>query len=158
MIEVQCPFCSVDESRVAFSNESVIAIWDGFPVSRGHLLIISRRHTPAWSNLSPVEKAAFVEAIDKGRAAISERFSPDGFNVGFNENSAAGQTVFHFHLHIIPRYEGDVADPSGGVRHVIPDKANYLSSSEVASRAVINKKLITGGTDPLLPQMRRLVE
>jgi diadenosine tetraphosphate (Ap4A) HIT family hydrolase len=106
---VTCPFCSVHESRVAFSNESVIAIWDGFPVSRGHLLIIPRRNTPAWPNLTAIEKAAIVEAIDRGRATISERSSPDGFNVGFDENPAAGQTVSHFHLHIIPRYEGEVA-------------------------------------------------
>ena len=94
MIEVQCPFCSIDESRVAFSNESLIAIWDEFPVSRGHLLIIPRRHTPAWPNLSAVEKAAIVEAIDRGRATISERFSPDGFNVGFDEMRRLFATFF----------------------------------------------------------------
>jgi diadenosine tetraphosphate (Ap4A) HIT family hydrolase len=105
---MSCPFCSVDESRIAFSNDSVIAIWDGFPVSPGHLLIIPRRHTPAWMDLSSSEKAATWSAIDQAQGLISERFHPDGFNVGFNENSAAGQTVFHFHLHIIPRYEGDV--------------------------------------------------
>jgi superfamily II DNA or RNA helicase/HKD family nuclease len=94
-----------------------------------------------------------MEAIDQGQATISERFRPDGFNVGFNESSAAGQTVFHFHLHIIPRYEGDVADPRGGVRHVIPEKANYLLSSAVSSSAAIQRKLITGGADPLLPHL-----
>lgn len=132
-----CPFCSVDESRIAFSNESVIAIWDGFPVSQSHLLIIPRRHAPTWPSLSLVEKAAIMAAIDQGQATISERLRPDGFNVGFNENSAAGQTVFHFHLHIIPRYEGDVADPRDGVRHIIPEKANYLLSTAVSSSAAI---------------------
>jgi superfamily II DNA or RNA helicase/HKD family nuclease len=84
---------------------------------------------------------------------ISERFHPDGFNVGFNENSAAGQTVFHFHLHIIPRYEGDVADPRGGVRHVIPHKANYLTTGKGLLGPSIHQRLVTGGTDPLLPHL-----
>src|SRR3979411_138009 len=144
---MSCPFCWIDASRIAFSNDSVIAIWDGFPVSPGHLLIIPRRHTPAWPNLSSVEKAAIWAAIDQGQAAISERFRPDGFNVGFNESSAAGQTVLHFHLHIIPRYRGDVVDPRGGVRHVIPDKANYLAVDESLSEpTIISQKLVTGGT------------
>jgi superfamily II DNA or RNA helicase len=94
-----------------------------------------------------------MAAIDQGQATISERLRPDGFNVGFNENSAAGQTVFHFHLHIIPRYEGDVADPRDGVRHIIPEKANYLLSTAVSSSAAIQRKLITGGADPLLPHL-----
>jgi len=82
---MNCPFCSVDESRIAFSNDCVIAIWDGFPVSPGHLLIIPRRHAPTWANLSSSEKAATWSAIDQGQRLISERFQPDGFNVGFNE-------------------------------------------------------------------------
>jgi HKD family nuclease/diadenosine tetraphosphate (Ap4A) HIT family hydrolase len=150
---MNCPFCSVDESRIAFSNDCVIAIWDGFPVSPGHLLIIPRRHTPAWANLSSSEKAATWSAIDQGQRLISERFHPDGFNVGFNESSAAGQTVFHFHLHIIPRYEGDVADPRGGVRHVIPNKANYLTAGKSLLGPPIHQKLVTGGADPLLPHL-----
>jgi HKD family nuclease/diadenosine tetraphosphate (Ap4A) HIT family hydrolase len=150
---MSCPFCSVDESRIAFSNDSVIAIWDGFPVSPGHLLIIPRRHTPAWIDLSSSEKAATWSAIDQAQGLISERFHPDGFNVGFDENSAAGQTVFHFHLHIIPRYEGDVADPRGGVRHVIPNKANYLAADESLLGPPFHRRLVTGGADPLLPHL-----
>ena len=84
---------------------------------------------------------------------ISERFLPDGFNVGFNERAAAGQTVFHFHLHIIPRYSGDVADPRGGVRHVIPDKANYLAAGASLLETTTNQRLITGGDDPFLPHL-----
>jgi superfamily II DNA or RNA helicase/diadenosine tetraphosphate (Ap4A) HIT family hydrolase len=150
---MNCPFCAVDESRIAFSNDSVIAIWDGFPVNPGHLLIIPRRHAPAWGNLSSSEKAATWSAIDQGQRLISERFHPDGFNVGFNESSAAGQTVFHFHLHIIPRYAGDVADPRGGVRHVIPNKANYLTADKKLLGPSIHQKLVTGGDDPLLPHL-----
>ena len=151
---MSCPFCSVDESRIAFSNDCVIAIWDGFPVSPGHLLIVPRRHTPNWANLSTSEKAATWSAIDQGQRLISERFHPDGFNVGFNESTAAGQTVFHFHLHIIPRYEGDVADPRGGVRHVIPSKANYLTADKSLLGPSIHQKLVKGGADdPLLPHL-----
>jgi len=150
---MNCPFCSIDPSRIVFSNDLVIAIWDGFPVSPGHLLIIPRRHTPAWSSLDSADKAAVWLAVDQCQAVISERFRPDGFNVGFNENPAAGQTVFHFHLHIIPRYAGDVADPRGGVRHVIPDKANYLAVDERHSGTAIRQKLVKGGADPLLPHL-----
>jgi diadenosine tetraphosphate (Ap4A) HIT family hydrolase len=149
--EMSCPFCSIDPSRIAFSSDLVIAIWDGFPVSPGHLLIIPRRHSPAWSNLDSAEKAALWSAVDVGQTVISQRFRPDGFNVGFNESEAAGQTVFHFHLHVIPRYAGDVADPRGGVRHVIPDKANYLAAGESPSETI--QKLVKGGADPLLPHL-----
>jgi diadenosine tetraphosphate (Ap4A) HIT family hydrolase len=151
---MNCPFCSIDPSRIAFSNDLVIAIWDGFPVSPGHLLIVPRRHAPAWLDLSSVEKSAIWLAIDRGQALISERFRPDGFNVGFNQNAAAGQTVFHFHLHIIPRYTGDVADPRGGVRHVIPNKANYLVAVTRLPETTLSQRLVTGGDDPLFPHLR----
>src|ERR1019366_6728251 len=108
---MSCPFCSVDESRIAFANDSVIAIWDGFPVSPGHLLIVPRRHTTGWVGLSSPEKAAIWSAIDQGQATITEHFHPEGFSVGFNEGTTDGQTDSHFRLHIIPRYEGDVVDP-----------------------------------------------
>jgi superfamily II DNA or RNA helicase/diadenosine tetraphosphate (Ap4A) HIT family hydrolase/HKD family nuclease len=151
---MSCPFCSVDPSRVAFSNDLVIAIWDAFPVNPGHLLIIPRRHIPAWPDLSSAEKSAIWSAIDRGQAMISERFGPDDFNVGFNQGAAAGQTVFHFHLHIIPRYAGDVVDPRGGVRHVIPDKANYLVAGESLPETTLGQRLVTGGDDPLFPHLR----
>ena len=150
---MSCPFCSVDEGRIAFSNDLVIALWDRFPVSPGHLLVLPRRHAPAWPDLNSDEKSAIWSAIDQGQTVISERFLPDGFNVGFNERAAAGQTVFHFHLHIIPRYAGDVADPRGGVRHVLPDKANYLAAGASLVETTTNQRLITGGDDPLLPHL-----
>ncbi len=147
-----CPFCSIDENRIAFSNESVIAIWDGSPVSRGHLLIVPRRHTPGWSSLEPIERGAILDAIDQAYAIISERFRPDGFNVGFNENSAAGQTIFHFHLHIIPRYTGELTDAPGGMR-LVPEKDTYRLGREVVSGNPSERRLVTGGTDPLLPHL-----
>jgi superfamily II DNA or RNA helicase/diadenosine tetraphosphate (Ap4A) HIT family hydrolase len=144
-----CPFCSVDSSRIAFANEHVIAIWDAFPVNPGHLLIISRSHAPDWVDLSAAEKAAVWSAVDEAEAVIAQRFRPEGFNLGVNQGAAAGQTVFHFHLHVIPRYTGDVLDPRGGVRHVVPARANYLAGREPLAR-----KLVTGGEDPLLAHLR----
>jgi diadenosine tetraphosphate (Ap4A) HIT family hydrolase len=151
---MSCPFCSIDPNRIAFSNDLVMALWDGFPVSPGHLLIIPRRHALAWPDLTSIEKSAIWSAIDQGQTVIAERFRPDGFNVGFNERTAAGQTVFHFHLHIIPRYTGDVVDPRGGVRHVIPDKANYLATGSSLPEITLGQRLVTGGDDPLFPHLR----
>jgi diadenosine tetraphosphate (Ap4A) HIT family hydrolase/HKD family nuclease len=150
---MSCPFCRIDESRIAFSNDLVIAVWDGFPVNPGHLLIVPRRHTSSWVDLNSPEKAAIWSAVDQCQAAISERFHPDGFSVGFNEGSAAGQTDSHFHLHIIPRYKGDVVDPRGGIRQVIPSKANDPRRGESLPRPAIDQKLVTGGDDPLLPHL-----
>ena len=152
---MSCPFCSIDESRIAFSNDLVLAIWDSAAPSQhpGHLLIIPPRHAAAWSDLNPVEKSAIWSAIDRGQAVISEQFHPDGFNVGFNERAAASETIFHFHLHVIPRYAGDVADPRGGVRYVIPVKANYLSTGAGLLETTMSRRLVTGGDDPLLPHL-----
>jgi diadenosine tetraphosphate (Ap4A) HIT family hydrolase len=96
-------------------------------VSEGHLLIVPRRHVPTWFDASEEERAAITTAVDRGRELIESRHHPDGFNIGINVGEAAGQTVFHLHAHLIPRYSGDVPDPRGGVRHVIPDKGNYLA-------------------------------
>ena len=152
---MSCPFCSIDTRRIAFSNDLVFAIWDEFPVSPGHLLIVPRCHAPAWPNLSSIEKAAIWSAVDQGRSAIAGRFRPDGFNVGFNESAAAGQTVPHFHLHIIPRYVGDVVDPRGGVRNIIPDNTDYRTADDADFGMAIGQKLVTGGVDPLLPHLLR---
>ena len=87
-------------------------------------------HSPIISEFeTPEEQAAVMRGIDVARAAILERYRPDGFNIGINVGEAAGQTIFHLHVHLIPRYTGDVPDPRGGVRYVIPDKANYLAKS-----------------------------
>ncbi len=123
----QCPFCFPAEDRIAFEDRLTRALWDAFPVSEGHLLLVPRRHVPTWFDATAEEKAALTAAIDRGRELIASRHSPDGFNIGINVGEAAGQTVFHLHVHLIPRYAGDVPDPKGGVRHVIPGKGNYLA-------------------------------
>ena len=144
-----CPFCAINSERTVFSSVHGEAIWDAFPVSSGHVLIVPRRHASNWDELADVEKAWAWSAVDQAILAIRSRHSPDGFNVGFNLGTAAGQTIFHFHLHVIPRYAGDVADPRGGIRHVIPAKGNYLSKEPAAN----NQRLIKGDNDPFLPHL-----
>jgi diadenosine tetraphosphate (Ap4A) HIT family hydrolase len=146
-----CPFCNIAPERIAFSWSHGCAIWDGFPVSPGHLLIIPTRHAATWDDLSPDEKAGAWTAVDRAMALIRSRHAPDGFNVGFNLGAAGGQTVFHFHLHVIPRYSGDVASPRGGIRHVIPSKADY--GAKDAASAADQQRLIKGADDPLLPHL-----
>jgi diadenosine tetraphosphate (Ap4A) HIT family hydrolase len=121
-----CPFCHPDPARIAWPDSPlVLALWDGFPVSPGHALIVPRRHAAGWEDLTAAEQQALLAAIDPVRTLISARHASDGFNVGFNDGTAAGQTVMHFHLHVIPRYAGDTFDPRGGVRWVLPEKAAY---------------------------------
>jgi diadenosine tetraphosphate (Ap4A) HIT family hydrolase len=128
---VPCPFCDPESGRVFLNAELVIGLWDGFPVSPGHALLIPRRHVADWFQATADEKAALASAIDQARTAIEtwaatkSRPKPDGYNVGFNAGAAAGQTVFHLHVHVIPRYSGDATDPRGGIRAVIPGKAAY---------------------------------
>lgn len=103
----------------------MLGLWDGFPVSPGHALLVPRRHIATWFDALPDERAELMEAIDRARAAIEKEHRPAGFNVGMNLGEAAGQTVAHLHIHVIPRYECDVEDPRGGVRWVVPAKAAY---------------------------------
>jgi diadenosine tetraphosphate (Ap4A) HIT family hydrolase len=125
-----CAFCGVDAARTAWSSPLAMAVWDLYPVSLGHALVVPRRHAASWSELTADEKAALTEGIDAARALIDERYQPHAYNVGFNDGDAAGQTIAHFHVHVIPRYQGDVLDPRGGVRWVLPDKAAYWLSTE----------------------------
>jgi HKD family nuclease/diadenosine tetraphosphate (Ap4A) HIT family hydrolase len=125
-----CPFCLPAAGQVAFAGPLTKAIWDAFPVTEGHLLLTPHRHVAIWSELHPSEQAALIGAIETAQTLLNERHAPDGFNVGFNQGVAAGQTIDHFHIHVIPRRAGDVADPRGGVRHVIPETGNYLAGAE----------------------------
>ena len=118
-----CTFCNLNS--IEHSTEFFNIIYDKYPVSKGHLLVISKRHIASYFDLSNDEKHELVEIIDTLQRYLSDTYSPDGFNVGFNDGKCAGQTVQHFHLHIIPRYEGDMENPQGGVRGVIPNKQKY---------------------------------
>jgi len=120
-----CPFCHLAPERIIFSNEHAVAFEDAYPVSPGHALAIPRRHVGSWFDLAPEERLAILDLIDRLRARLVETRVPAAFNIGMNDGQAAGQTVPHVHMHLIPRYEGDRPDPRGGVRWIFPDKAVY---------------------------------
>jgi ATP adenylyltransferase len=123
---MECPFCSPPGERVFLRSGQICGLWDAFPVSPGHALLIPLRHVPNWFEATNAEQIALIAAINETKALIEQRHQPDGYNIGINCGAAAGQTVFHLHVHLIPRYTGDVIDPRGGVRHVIAAKAKYL--------------------------------
>lgn len=125
-----CPFCSPDPNRIFHETDLVVGLWDAYPVNPGHALLVPRRHVPDWFEASEDERRELMEGIEVARAAILEKHQPDGYNLGINMGEAAGQTVFHLHIHLIPRYSGDVDDPRGGIRCVIPEKARYWESSD----------------------------
>lgn len=119
-----CLFCFPDRALVA-ENGLAYAMRDGFPVNPGHTLFIPKRHTPNWWEATPDEQQAILELVAEVKESLDAEFTPAGYNLGFNDGAAAGQTVFHLHVHLIPRQVGDTPNPRGGVRHVIPSKANY---------------------------------
>lgn len=136
-----CPFCTLPRERIVHENAHAFAIRDGYPVSPGHTLIISRRHVQSFFDTTAEEKQDLLALLELASTPLSERLSfpepnttpfpersrrePDAFNIGINDGPAAGQTVPHLHIHLIPRYAGDVQDPRGGVRWVVPEKARY---------------------------------
>lgn len=123
--EDTCPFCLLPQERIVRATKHAVAFYDGFPVSQGHALVIPVRHVASFSELSDEECTGLWRLVRQFRAELLAEFTPDGFNVGMNDGQAAGQTVMHAHVHLIPRYDGDVLDPRGGLRWVIPDKADY---------------------------------
>ncbi len=120
----ECIFCTPRAEQLA-ANELAIAISAGYPVSPGHALIVPRRHEPDFFSLTADEQAALMALVNPVRAVLAEQFAPDAFNLGVNAGRAAGQTIQHVHLHVIPRYVGDVAEPRGGIRWVLPETARY---------------------------------
>lgn len=139
-----CPFCDIDATRITHQNTHGFAVRDGFPVSAGHSLIIPKRHVGSFFDLSIEEQHGLLDLLNECKRDLSafhlcyldinrhpERSEgsniPSSFNIGINDGAAAGQTVPHCHIHLIPRYKGDVKDPRGGVRWVLPEKADYWS-------------------------------
>jgi diadenosine tetraphosphate (Ap4A) HIT family hydrolase len=118
-----CLFCN--PLPYVLENPLSVAFYDKYPVTPGHLIIIPRCHVATYFDLSQEEKRAIDELILKGKAMLDKKYSPDGYNIGINCGSAAGQTIFHCHVHLIPRYKGDVENPRGGVRGAIPNKRIY---------------------------------
>ncbi len=124
---MKCPFCDKSKLEIIMENDLAFVIYDKYPVNRGHCLVIPKRHAETWFDATAEEKRAIIELIDELKRFLDEKFSPDGYNIGVNVGSAAGQTIFHLHVHVIPRYKGDIKDPTGGVRGVIPAKRIYKS-------------------------------
>ena len=122
---MKCPFCDINADEVVLKNDLCYARYDRYPVNKGHLLIVTFRHADTYFDTTDEEKQALLHLIDESKKYLSEKYTPDGFNVGINNGEAAGQTVMHFHCHVIPRYKGDVENPRGGVRGVIPGKMDY---------------------------------
>ena len=118
-------FRQIDPIRILARTRHFFLIEDGFPVSPGHILIISNELKSDYFELDAEERADLDAAIQEARRIIQLNHEPDGFNIGMNCGAAAGQTVFHFHCHVIPRYAGDMNDPRGGVRHSVAGKGYY---------------------------------
>lgn len=122
-----CQFCILPESRVWFEQGSVLVFKDAYPISPGHTLIIPKRHVSSLFELNEQERQDLFQALSRAKDLLLSDLNPNGFNIGINDGVAAGQTVLHLHVHLIPRYIGDVADPRGGIRWIFPDKAKYWS-------------------------------
>lgn len=125
----ECKYCNEDyqkSERNVLENELFFANFDNHPVNPGHMKIIPKRHMNSICELTEQEFIAMRDMMLKARELIDKKYHPDGYNYGINEGKAAGQTIFHLHIHIIPRYDNDVVNPVGGVRNIIPEKGGYL--------------------------------
>jgi diadenosine tetraphosphate (Ap4A) HIT family hydrolase len=120
-----CPFCSIPADRVVAANDHAIAVRDAYPVTPGHSLVIAKRHVASFFDLNTSESVAMVELLKTVRLLVEREIAPSGYNIGINVGQAAGQTILHVHIHLIPRNAGDVTDPTGGVRNVIPGRGRY---------------------------------
>ncbi|MBN2252176.1 MAG: HIT family protein [Kosmotogaceae bacterium] len=126
MIE-RCIFCDIAgrEEMHVFSNDLIFGLNDKTPVTKGHMLLIPKRHVESYFDLTEQEMVEIGKALKDMKRLIDREYGPDGYNVGVNVGKGGGQTIFHVHVHLIPRYLGDVENPVGGVRNVIPNKGNY---------------------------------
>src|SRR5262245_33446443 len=125
MDQHRCPFCHLEKSRITLEDEAARAFPDAFPVAEGHTLIVPNRHVASLFDLPEAERAAVWRLVALVRDKLMNELRPDGFNVGVNDGPAAGQTVRAPRVRVIPRRMGEVADPRGGVRWVVPAKARY---------------------------------
>lgn len=120
-----CPFCNIEKERIIIENSFCYSVYDYFPVSIGHTLIVTKEHISNFFELSNNQKYALIDMLSEMEVFLKKKYNPDGFNVGININKTAGQTINHVHVHLIPRFINDVLDPTGGVRNVIPGKGKY---------------------------------
>ena len=127
MNDKSCPFCTLPQIRIIDTTSYGLVVRDAFPISPGHTLIIPKRHVGSFFDLSSEEREDLMSLLATAKANVEAECKPDGYNIGINDGPTAGQTVPHLHIHLIPRYKGDMPDPRGGVRWIIPDKADYWS-------------------------------
>lgn len=124
---MSCVFCTLPAERIVFSNPFGLVIRDAFPISIGHTLIIPRRHVGSFFDIDASERDALFALLEEAKRRLDKEFKPDGYNIGINDGPSAGQTIAHLHIHLIPRYQGDREDSRGGVRWIMPEKADYWS-------------------------------
>lgn len=115
---MSCIFCKTEILDIQIENDLAFAIFDKYPVNKGHMLIIPKRHYKSFFEASKEEVLALYELTNKCKDLLKEKYNPDGYNIGININEEAGQTIMHLHVHLIPRYLGDVEDPRGGIRNL----------------------------------------
>jgi len=120
-----CLFCAIPPEQILIDGPIAVAARDSYPVSKGHTLIIPRRHVASFFETTEEERQAMLKLLDEVKALLDREHKPDGYNIGINNGLAAGQTVMHLHMHLIPRYAGDRPDPRGGIRWILPEKAAY---------------------------------
>ena len=120
-----CIFCARGEGQAVHRHELALVLPDTYPLTKGHSLVVPRRHVASFFDLTMDERMAILELLDRAKADIDREHAPDGYNIGINNGRAAGQTVMHVHMHLIPRYANDTSDPRGGVRWIFPDRAAY---------------------------------
>ncbi|MBN2505794.1 MAG: HIT family protein [Verrucomicrobia bacterium] len=125
MNRTPCPFCHVPPERVLLETGTTLAFLDAYPVTEGHTLVIPKRHVTSIFELSPEELGALWAQVAAARHWLVHTYSPDAFNIGVNDGPAAGQTIPHAHIHVIPRRKGDAPEPRGGIRWIMPEKARY---------------------------------
>lgn len=126
-----CFFCDIQKNNKKnkiFENDFFFSRFDNYPVSKGHALVITKKHLSSFFDLNEKELAAMNEVLKRTKDFVDKKFNPDGYNIGINEKEAGGQSINHLHVHLIPRYRGDVDNPIGGVRNVVPGKGDYLSN------------------------------
>ena len=123
---MSCIFCDyLNRKEFIAENELAFAIYDNFPVNKGHVLIMPKRHFASYFDATQDEIKAFYDLIHKIKDLLDSKFKPDGYNIGINIGEAAGQTIFHLHIHVIPRYTGDIKNPRGGIRKLKKPLVEY---------------------------------
>lgn len=128
----ECVFCKLSETDILVQNEIAQAFFDKYPVNKGHVLIIPRRHAASLFELTEDEVLGIWKLVEEVKELLNQQFQPDGYNVGVNVGAAAGQTIFHVHVHVIPRYNGDVPDPRGGIRKIKKSLVPYAGEGEAS--------------------------